>query len=85
MISVKGVFQDGVAKPIDVVEGRDGQVVIITFLEEKETPQELVTEQDGDWDVLSQLIEECRMSTGVSDLAHQHDHYLYGTAKRDGQ
>ncbi len=23
------------------------------------------------------------ISTGVSDLAHQHDHYLYGLDKRD--
>ena len=22
--------------------------------------------------------------TGISDLAHQHDHYLYGQEKRDG-
>jgi len=23
------------------------------------------------------------ISTGISDLAHQHDHYLYGLEKRD--
>lgn len=85
MVSIKGVFQNGVAKPIDIVEGRDGQIVIITFLEEKETPQELAPEQDNEWDVLARLIEECTMNTGVSDLAHQHDHYLYGTAKREEQ
>ena len=85
MVSIKGVFQNGVAKPIDVVEGRDGQIVIITFLEEKETPQEFASEQANEWDVLAELIEECSMNTGVSDLAHQHDHYLYGTAKRERQ
>ncbi|MGH9937409.1 MAG: hypothetical protein ACREAM_14275 [Blastocatellia bacterium] len=83
MVSVKGVFQNGVAKPMDVVEGRDGQIVIITFLEEKETPQKFAPEQDNEWDVLMKLIEECSMSTGVGDLAHQHDHYLYGTTKRE--
>jgi len=83
MVSIKGVFQNGVAKPIDVVEGRDGQYVIITFLEEKEAPQKLAPEQDNEWDVLLKLIEECSMNTGVGDLAHQHDHYLYGTTKRE--
>jgi hypothetical protein len=28
-------------------------------------------------------VHEYAISTGVSDLADQHDHYLYGVAKRD--
>ena len=36
----------------------------------------------SDWDSLMRLIEECQMDTGIEDLAHQHDHYLYGTPKR---
>jgi len=28
-------------------------------------------------------VNECAIDTGVSDLAHQHDHYLYGTSKQD--
>ena len=38
--------------------------------------------RDG-WDALTKLIEECQMDTGISDLAHRHDHYLYGTPKRE--
>ncbi|MDQ3813996.1 MAG: hypothetical protein M3347_08595 [Armatimonadota bacterium] len=35
-----------------------------------------------DWEQLRQLIRECAVHTGIGDLAHQHDHYLYGTPKR---
>ena len=28
-------------------------------------------------------IHKSAVKTGVSDLAHQHDHYLYGVEKRD--
>lgn len=83
MVSIKGVFQNGVATPIDAVEGRDGQSVIITFLEEKEAPQKLAQGQEDEWDVLMKLVGECGVNTGISDLAHQHDHYLYGTTKRE--
>jgi len=31
VLAVKGMFQNGVAAPLQVVEGRDGQEVIITF------------------------------------------------------
>ena len=34
MLSVKGIFQDGVAQPTEPVEGLDGRQVIITFLDE---------------------------------------------------
>ena len=35
------------------------------------------------WEALTKLIEECQVDTGVSDLAHQHGHYLSGTPKRE--
>ena len=35
------------------------------------------------WDALTALIEACQMDTGISDLAHQHDHYRLGTPKRE--
>ena len=38
---------------------------------------------DAGWDALTALIEECQVDTGITDLAHQHDHYLYGTPKRE--
>lgn len=33
-------------------------------------------------DEMGKLIETCSMDTGITDLAHQHDHYLYGTPKK---
>jgi hypothetical protein len=80
MLSVKGVFKTGVAFPTEKIEGRDNQSVIITFLEDERTE----TDKKDDWDELIQLIEDCAMNTGIKDLAHQHDHYLYGTPKKDG-
>ena len=35
------------------------------------------------WEALQQLVRACEVNTGISDLAHQHDHYLYGTPKRE--
>lgn len=35
------------------------------------------------WDVLVQLVEKCGVETGITDLAHQHDHYLYGKPKKE--
>jgi len=37
---------------------------------------------DEGWESMMQLIEECQVHTGIGDLAHQHDHYLYGKPKR---
>jgi hypothetical protein len=81
MLSVKGTFQNGVAQPIDPVEGHDGRAVIITFLDEP-GPTDSPSAQDSDWDALDQLIESCTVRTGIDDLAYQHDHYLDGTPKR---
>jgi hypothetical protein len=81
MLSVKGTFRDGVAQPSEAVEAREGQPVIITFLDEKlvETSS---TPEDEAWEALMQLVAECAVDTGITDLAHQHDHYLYGKAKK---
>ncbi|MGI0479340.1 hypothetical protein ACN4EE_00975 [Geminocystis sp. CENA526] len=36
----------------------------------------------NDWDKLSQVLDECQIETGITDLAEQHDHYIHGTPKR---
>jgi predicted DNA-binding antitoxin AbrB/MazE fold protein len=76
MLSVKGVFQNGVVRPIQPIEASDGQSVIITFLDEGVASAGLSVDESA-WDALTQLIEECAVETGITDLAHQHDHYLY--------
>jgi hypothetical protein len=79
---VKGVFRDGVARPAEPVHGHDGEAVIITFLDER-VPGSLSPEEHAAWDVLAQLVASCAVETGVTDLAHQHDHYLYNKPKRE--
>ena len=81
MLSVKGLFQDGVARPYEHVSGSDGRPVIIAFLDE-EVISLSPSERDKAWDTLAQLMEECAVETGVADLAQQHDHYLCSKPKR---
>lgn len=82
MLSVKGTFQNGVVHPNEPIEGHEGQSVIIVFVEENRTPAP-ATPEDSDWDKLRQLIKNCAVDTDIGDLAHQHDHYLYGMPKRE--
>lgn len=82
MLSIKGTFEQGVARPIDRVEGRDGQAVIITFLDENLTA-DLAPADDRGWSSLEQVLDQHTIATGIGDLAHQHDHYLHGKPKRD--
>lgn len=82
MLSVKGTFQNGVAHPAEPLPGHNGQAVIITFLEEEHLPTQPTTNTAG-WDGLQQLVEDCMVETGMNDLAHQHDHYLYGKPKQE--
>jgi predicted DNA-binding antitoxin AbrB/MazE fold protein len=81
MLSVKGVFQNGVVRPVQPVEASEGQSVIIIFLDEGVTSSWLSADESA-WDALSQLVEECAVETGITDLAHQHDHYLYNKPKK---
>ena len=79
MLSVKGKFQNGAAQPTEPLEGHEGETVIITFLAQE--PPTLSPKERSGWQALSQLVENCAVETGVSDLAQQHDHYLYGKPK----
>lgn len=36
-----------------------------------------------DEDTLGKLIDACQVDTGIADFAHQHDHYLRGTPKKE--
>lgn len=67
---------------------RNGDEVI---LEENGKPIAKITpigeissnQNEDSWDALFEAIEENQIVTETTDLAHQHDHYLYGTSKRD--
>lgn len=83
MLSVKGTFEKGIARPEQPVNGRDGQTVIITFIEDKPSPESTMSE--ASWDTLFQLIDEYAVETGIFDFAQEHDHYIHGTPKRSAQ
>jgi antitoxin (DNA-binding transcriptional repressor) of toxin-antitoxin stability system len=67
---------------------KDGDEIV---LEENGKPVARVTpitqtvmgEPEDSWDALFDAIEKNQIESEISDLAHQHDHYLYGTDKRD--
>ena len=81
MISVKGKIKNGVALPLEPVRDTDeGRSVIITFLDEEQYTAKDSVQTNG-VKTLEQLIEECQVDTGITDLASQHDHYLYGKPK----
>ena len=82
MLAVKGRFINGVAHPEEPVMGCDQEDVIITFLNERLKPSVVARVRETDYDSLTKLIGDCQVDTGIEDLAHQHDHYLYGTPKR---
>jgi hypothetical protein len=80
MLSVKGMFENGTARPVEPIKGRDGQAVIITFIEEEPIDSAKAIEEG--WDELIQLIKDSEVDTGITDLAQEHDHYLYGKPKK---
>lgn len=81
MLAVKGVFEKGRARPITKILGYEGQPVIITFLDDPvESESDVQVETADAWQVMSQLIEECSVETGITDLAHRHDEYLHHTS-----
>ena len=81
VISVKGTIKNGVALPLEPVKDSDeGRSVIITFLDED--AERIERERSGGAPSLETLIAECEVDTGISDLASQHDHYLYGRPKK---
>ena len=45
--------------------------------------QELEKKQAVAWDDFDQIIQENQVSTGISDLSHQHDHYIHGIPKQN--
>jgi hypothetical protein len=79
MLTVKGKVKNGRILPLEQIdEAFEGREVIIGFVEEKE-----VRSNGDDWQKLFHAIEENQFEGETTDLAHQHDFYLYRTDKRD--
>src|SRR5260370_42009102 len=83
LTAVRGRFHNGGDQPDEKANGEEGQEVIITFVEEKANSQTENQDSETAWRSLEDLIDQCAVHTGIPDLAHQHDHYLYGTPKKE--
>ncbi len=59
MLSVKGTFQNGVVQLKQPVAGRDGQKVLIVFLQEEN--ESLIA--DSAWGDFAQLLKESQVNT----------------------
>ncbi len=78
MLEVKGKVHNGAVLPLEPIsESYEGKEVVITL------PDESESENQNGWERLMAVIEENQIDTDITDLAHQHDHYLYGTPKRE--
>ncbi len=77
MIKVKGKVENGKILALEPVDDYEGKDVIITLDDEPES------ENQSGWKRLLTVIEENQIDANITDLAHQHDHYLYGKSKRE--
>ncbi len=60
--------------PFEQIEG------LLGVIDSREPVEPMAVEDDGGAALLK-LIRDCQTATGIGDLAHEHDHYLYGTPK----
>lgn len=81
--NLKAIYENGVLRleePLPLPEGTEVDVSV--SFAQTENGQNLQKAGAQGWDALTQLLDECAIDTGVSDLAQQHDHYLYGLTKK---
>lgn len=74
--AIRAIYRNGVFAPTprQKVKLKDGQAVELLI---KKLPE---VDDDPAFDIASLAVE-----TGIPDLAKEHDHYLYGTPKRNKQ
>ncbi len=78
MLTVKGKVENGAIFPLEPLgDSYEGKEVIITLADERES------ENQNGWKRLLVVLEENQIDADITDLAHQHDHYLYGKPKRE--
>ena len=61
--------------PFEQIEG------LLGVIDSRESVEPMAEDGDGGTARL-RLIRDCQTASGIGDLAHEHDHYLYGTPKR---
>jgi hypothetical protein len=78
MLTVKGKVENGKILALEPIsDSYEGKKVIITLADESEA------DNKAGWQKLFAVLEENRIDAEITDLAHQHDHYLYGKPKRE--
>ena len=80
--NLKAIYENGVLRleqPLPVPEGAEVDVTVNIIDADNSKPTQ--ESDDQSWDALTRLLNECAIDTGISDLAQQHDHYLYGLTK----
>lgn len=86
MITVRGKVEEGKILALDPVDDIfEGREVTITFDEEPSGRNDKPTRAEirAGWEHFMKIIKENQIDTEITDMAHQHDHYLYGTPKRE--
>ncbi|MGI8468136.1 MAG: hypothetical protein ACR2N3_06765 [Pyrinomonadaceae bacterium] len=78
MLTVKGKVENGKVLALEPIsDAYEGKEVIITL------PDEPDTENQAGWKRLLEVIKENQIDADITDLAYNHDRYLYGTPKRE--
>ena len=79
--TIEAVYERGVLRPKEPLALEEGAEVEITINAREPNggdERQATTPTD-----LADLLTQCEVDTGIPDLAQQHDHYLYGTPKKD--
>ena len=80
--NLKAIYENGVLRLKERLSLPDGAEVEVTVTSHERNGEPSQAMDDRSWDNLTQLLADCEIDTGVTDLASQHDHYLYGIPKR---
>lgn len=85
MLTFKGTLKNGLVYPSENITEQNGKSVIITLVESSSNIPSIDDSSwdSKDWEQFDQLIQNCTIDTETEDLAHQHDHYIHGTPKRE--
>ena len=81
---VKAIIENGVARPLEPLGGREGEIVDISLRANGQhghiPDQRPLSDEEIDAAYVEffRIIEECSFESGITDLAANHDHYVHG-------
>ena len=80
--NLKAIYENGVLRLEEPLSLPNGAEVDVQITAHEEGNGDRAKGSEDQWGALTQLLADCAIDTGISDLASQHDHYLYGTPKK---